>query len=534
MNRRVNYRYSPDRQRVLVDPIPMVRPRRKGGLVIPEISGITLVFLILGGLFGLALLVFLSLFGYYAYFQATDRIVPGVKAGGISLGGMTVEAAAVELEAAWNMNQQFTVTDGVRSWPVLPAQFGLAVDAVSTAQSALDIAHGKDMFTEAGEMWAAMTEGAVVQPVVTFDTEKARLGLEDFAAQAYIPPLNASLKWENGALVTTPSVQGFALDIEKTYAGLEYAPFEMLRQGVLPLHMTPVAPAVTDASAALADAQKLLDSPFSITVYDPITAEYFQWPVSRDVLGAWLAVAVDDSGIHVSLDPSRVAEYLSAQNSSLGPGRWVDAQSAGQLAAGAVTQGTGVTVIARHDPTTYTVQPGDTLIRIGWKTGMPYWRILNANPGLDPDRLSTGAVLNIPSKDENLPLPVVPGKRIVISISEQHMWLYEWREEIGDFVISTGIDRSPTQPGIFQVQTHVDSAYASLWDLTMPNFMGIYESWPGFWNGLHGLPTLSNGQILWRGALGKPTSYGCIILDLPDAEWLYTWAEEGVVVEIRE
>jgi lipoprotein-anchoring transpeptidase ErfK/SrfK len=53
-------------------------------------------------------------------------------------------------------------------------------------------------------------------------------------------------------------------------------------------------------------------------------------------------------------------------------------------------------------------------------------------------------------------------------------------------------------------------------------------------NGIHGLPTLSNGRRLWAGNLGRPVSYGCIILDLPAAEWLYDWAQNGVVVEIRE
>jgi lipoprotein-anchoring transpeptidase ErfK/SrfK len=147
--------------------------------------------------------------------------------------------------------------------------------------------------------------------------------------------------------------------------------------------------------------------------------------------------------------------------------------------------------------------------------------------------LLAGQVLTIPSKNEMLPLPVVPSKRIVISISQQHLWTYENGGLRSEHVISTGIDRSPTIPGIYQVQTHEIEAYASVWDLTMPHFIGIYEGWPGFMNGLHGLPTLSNGSRLWAGNLGRPVSYGCIILDLAAAEDIYYWAEEGVVVEIQ-
>jgi hypothetical protein len=68
----------------------------------------------------------------------------------------------------------------------------------------------------------------------------------------------------------------------------------------------------------------------------------------------------------------------------------------------------------------------------------------------------------------------------------------------------------------------------------MPHFMGVYEAWPEFMNGLHGLPMLSSGRRLWVDVLGRPASYGCIILTLEDAEALYSWAEDGVVVDILQ
>ena len=58
---------------------------------------------------------------------------------------------------------------------------------------------------------------------------------------------------------------------------------------------------------------------------------------------------------------------------------------------------------------------------------MPYWKIQQANPAIDANQLSAGQVLTIPSKNEMLPLPVVTGKRIVISISQQRMWTYRKR-----------------------------------------------------------------------------------------------------------
>jgi len=67
----------------------------------------------------------------------------------------------------------------------------------------------------------------------------------------------------------------------------------------------------------------------------------------------------------------------------------------------------------------------------------------------------------------------------------------------------------------------------------MPDFIGIYSAAPGFANGIHSLPFLSNGQRLWSRALGTDASYGCIILGVEEAALLYDWADIGVVVVIR-
>ena len=187
----------------------------------------------------------------------------------------------------------------------------------------------------------------------------------------------------------------------------------------------------------------------------------------------------------------------------------------------------------RHLPTTYTVAAGDTLWNIARKVEVQYWMILKANPGVSDAALRTGQVLQIPSKNDMVPLPVVMGKRIVISISQQRMWTYENGSLRKEYVISTGISSSPTMPGVYQVQSHIENAYAANWDLWMPDFLGIYEAVPGFWNGIHGLPVMSNGVRLWANVLGQPITYGCILMDLKDGHDVYNWAEEGVVVEIN-
>src|SRR5690606_36460480 len=116
--------------------------------------------------------------------------------------------------------------------------------------------------------------------------------------------------------------------------------------------------------------------------------------------------------------------------------------------------------------------------------------------------------------DELLPLPVVRHKRIIVSISQQRMWAYENQSLRWEWPVSTGINSSPTSPGIFQIQSHESNAYAGNWDLWMPNFMGIYRPVPDvdFMNGFHGFPTRGGSTLLCTDDLGHPVTYGCILL----------------------
>jgi lipoprotein-anchoring transpeptidase ErfK/SrfK len=104
-----------------------------------------------------------------------------------------------------------------------------------------------------------------------------------------------------------------------------------------------------------------------------------------------------------------------------------------------------------------------------------------------------------------------------------------------DWVASTGINSSPTWPGIYQIISHELNAYAANWDLYMPHFMGVYNPIPGedFTNGIHGFPTRGGGQLLWENDLGYRVTYGCILLSNENATTLYNWAQAGVVVEIQ-
>jgi LysM repeat protein len=470
--------------------------------------------------------------GAFAYFQLTPRVVPGVYSGDIRLGGLTVDQAAIRIHSGWNLMRKITVTDGYHTWQVSPADMGLEVDPVATARGAYVVGHTQDLASELAQMFHSASQGWGVAPVYHFDASRARstlLGLSDQVSRAAV---DASIRLQGDQFVAVAGELGYTFNLDDCMKRLSADPQSVLLGAYFKVSLQPVSPRLNDVSGLLQKAQAELDHGFSIDAYDPIHDFWKKWKVPRGELGKWIRVSNNPQDPQLSLDEAQIRQYVSQLDGELSSEEYLDDSSLGNLdnSTGAQHE---ITLLVKHHPTRYTVQAGDTLIKIGWNVEMPYWRIIQANPGLNPDKLVTGQELIIPSKDDLLPLPVDLHKRIILSISQQRLWAYQDGKLLSEHIISTGIDRSPTQPGVFQVQTHEINAYASVWDLYMPNFLGIYEAWPGFMNGIHGLPTLSNGQRLWANILGRPASYGCIILDLNAAKWLYQWAENGVVVEIR-
>jgi LysM repeat protein len=329
-----------------------------------------------------------------------------------------------------------------------------------------------------------------------------------------------------------PGVEGQMLDFEETIRFLrENALTNMISQSGM-LMMEQVSPQIIDLNSTLSDIEVVTSQAFSLSAYDPITDETFHWSVSNKMKKRWVTVDHETFQVTLSLTQENLEPLIASWETDLGDGRFLSDLPAWADVVDMWQDGQEIHATVHHSPTSYLVAPGENLVSISSKVGIPMWYILEANPRLTYSNLQTGMNLKIPSRNILMPLPVVPDKRIIVDISEQQMQVFENGIVIHTFPASTGVADSPTMTGIFQIQTHEINAFASNWDLYMPHFMGIYEAWPGFMNGIHGLPLLANGHRLWASTLGSPASYGCIILDLEAAESIYEWAEDGVVVEI--
>lgn len=505
--------------RKATSPAPRRKPRRVNRwLLIVPLLAISLMMLMTCAALTLGVVVIYS-----------SGVLPGVSVAGVNLGGLSQTAAAEKLRTDWST---LVLRDGERTWAINPAMLGITLDAEAAAQRAY--AQGRD----AGGAIQAALGRVEVPPVISVDMVTAAVAMEEIAARFEIPAVNAGVRLVNGQAEATPPQEGRVVDVVQLIHRLEQNAAAEVAGGVIDLPMRRVVPAVTDSTPMLALARDLLARPLQIEMFDPIRDERYHWSLPPEQWSAWLTTTPDASspvGLSLALNEADLRSYFTHQEKSLRSPQYLRLDEAVAAVQEALAQrSTQAAVRLYHDDTVHVVQPGETIISIAWDYGVPYPWIQHLNPGLG-DVLSVGQSITIPSADHFLEFPVVPHKRIVVSISQQRTKVYENGQLKWDWAASTGIDSSPTWPGIYQIISHESNAYAARWNLWMPNFMGVYRPIPGqdFTNGFHGFPTRGGSQLLWTNNLGTRVTYGCILLSSENAALLYNWAEEGVVVEIQ-
>jgi LysM repeat protein len=458
-------------------------------------------------LLGIAGAVLLVCVVYVLIHVSQNRIFPNVWSLGVALGGKNIDEAAAALQQSWDRDIQIQLVDGERQWELAPAELGIRLDARATAESAQRVG------------LSGLPFGYNVLPAVELDVLRAQNTLLDYTEITKIVPYNAGYRWEGDQLVGVPGSDGRFLDVAVTMEDLGENLTQVANQRRLDLVMTPMEPDIFDPAPYLEQARALTSQTFLLRAYDPFTNQTVAWTPDRDSFTSWLEAGVDS----LSLREEDFAEYVDTQTATLSqqnPLLYIEPSDAIEKVRQAITEGRAqVTLRVRYRTSTYTVQPGDSGYRIARRTGVPFFLLQQANPNRDWDvLLSVGETVNLPSRDEVVPLDPVPNKRIIVDLETQTLYAYENGQLVFNWLISSGMDQAPTSPGVYQILSHDD--------------MGIYEIVPGLVNGFHGAVDLPGGRIMGDGNVGRPYTYGCVMSVDGNAEQLYRWADEGTIVEI--
>lgn len=199
------------------------------------------------------------------------------------------------------------------------------------------------------------------------------------------------------------------------------------------------------------------------------------------------------------------------------------------------------------------VQPGETLGMVADRLGFSLCAVEAANPQLGPDSgrsfddVSAGDAVHRPSAEASCPQPayvassawtppITAQHAIVISLSQQHMWIFDGGRVIFDSVVTTGRAALPTPVGDFSVlEKKSPIQWISPWPRGSPYYydpiwseQGMLYKAGGYW--IHDAPWQTN----WGpGAEYITGSHGCINTPVWAMPTVYAWAHVGDPVLIR-
>lgn len=235
-----------------------------------------------------------------------DVIFPGVRVGGVAVGGRTATEALARLAAVGlDPAAPVTLRTGEREWSLEAGSSGLAFDARATAAEAWAVGRRGTRPKAIWDMLRARLAGRDIAPIVRYDAGAARAALTDVGARFNRPPRNAAIAFDGTAVHTTPPEIGRQLDIDASLARMEAAAAGgawPVRQLDLAVVETP--PAVTDAGPAVAAAQALLASPLTLRAEDQV------WPLPPDQLAPMLTTVADGGAVRLDVDRDRLRDWL--------------------------------------------------------------------------------------------------------------------------------------------------------------------------------------------------------------------------------
>lgn len=207
-------------------------------------------------------------------------------------------------------------------------------------------------------------------------------------------------------------------------------------------------------------------------------------------------------------------------------------KQANNLKSSAIFVGQRLKVPSDDDASFYEVKRGDTLVAIAKQLGTTVAALMELNDIADASLITVGQKLRTGVGGSTPQAAPAGPKLIVVDISEQRCSRLEGEKVLNTWRCSTGMNNA-TKTGRFKVQSKLTKAYGSKWNIWMPYWLGIYWAGP-VENGFHGIPwNAKNGRKIWAGLVGRPATFGCVMLRDGPMKKLWEWADIGTEVWIR-
>ncbi len=200
---------------------------------------------LLAAIIGGALIVVVGAVYLVGYLMAGDKLPKDAEIAGVSVGGLSTQAAEEKLQAELGERAAapIPVTAGDEKAEVSPSEAGLGVDYAASVELA-----GGGRSLDPRHIWRALTGGSQTDAVVLTDQAKLTAAVAALAKNVDREPKDAKLSFDGDQVVQTKGKDGVALDADRASSAIESAFLGSGDSVELPAEVT--EPAITTAEVA--------------------------------------------------------------------------------------------------------------------------------------------------------------------------------------------------------------------------------------------------------------------------------------------
>jgi len=278
---------------------------------------VLVVFLLLG-------LTLKSFFNWRNNYQ--DKIYPGVKIGSLDLSGKSAtEAQEIINEKTSNIinsglifnynDKSITIDASVSSFDADLSYPALTFDVENTVKQALVYSQNSNYF---GYLLFKIKPqaGKIIKPIYVLDEERIKPLLADAFPELNIEPINSSftLSEKTGELITEPEELGKEINYSLAFSEIKNN-LDSLNNLPVSLKTHSKYPDVKsdDLSSLEGEAKKIINGDsLKLEYKDPVKdIATSTWKIKPEKLISWLSISRENNNLKLSLDQTKIADYLS-------------------------------------------------------------------------------------------------------------------------------------------------------------------------------------------------------------------------------
>lgn len=479
----------------------------------------TIKHIIIPILLGIFIFIMVFSLGFWGYVGAfSGKVYPGVSVAGYNVGGLTnseakktIDKKIAKLES---VGVSFTIQD-TKSTILSYKELGISFDKESTLKNVFEIGRTKNSLNRLKEIIEALFYGNKIDLSIKIDQDKFNNKVNDLAKDKTIQAKNAAFRVVNGELGIVKDEFGIEIDLESMLMAIkELVNLENIYQSIN-LQTRKIQPKISlvEITSLKSDVESYLAKNISIIwqnyKFKPSKGEVVNWLIfEKESKNSQVKIMVSDEAIKNYID-----QEIAKQIDKLAIDRQVDAETNEVISEGQDGR---------------VVNEDKLLEEIKNSLSSTNKEIVITLEMLVKERGETKIKSKTIVSEEGTP-GMAEGKYIEVNLSTQKLYLFEGKNQLAAYTVSTGKWDTPTPTGTRYIDGKTNRAWSNKYGLYMPYWMSL-----GGGYGIHELPEWPNGYKEGESHLGTPVSHGCIRLGVGSAEFVYNWVAVGTSVFIHK